>query len=114
MVVEVMVMMTMSAYAYVPAAPRRVAVAAPGGRHVLKQPQTRQRPGAPGFISAQPVRMAALGRGSGKLGAGEGGDGEGDGDRREFCASAGAPVCPPLAPCLRRQWLQAIINITTL
>jgi len=112
-VVEVMVMMTMSAYAYVPAAPRRVAVAAPGGRHVLKQPQTRQR-SAPGFISAQPVRMAALGRGSGKLGAGEGGDGEGDGDRREFCASAGAPVCPPLAPCLRRQWLQAIINITTL
>jgi hypothetical protein len=93
MVVEIIVVMAMSANAYVPAAPRRLAVAAPGGWHVLRQPKpTRQR--APGFM-APSVRMAALGRGSGKLGAGEGGDGEGDGDRREFCASAGVPVCRP-------------------
>ena len=93
MVVEIIVVMAMSANAYVPAAPRRLAVAAPGGWHVLRQPQSRQH--APGFIAAPRVRMAALGRGSGKLGAGEGGDGESDGDRREFCASAGVPVCRP-------------------
>jgi len=93
MVVEIIVVMAMSANAYVPAAPRRLAVAAPGGWHVLRQPKAaRQR--APGFM-APSVRMAALGRGSGKLGAGEGGDGEGDGDRQEFCASAGVPVCRP-------------------